>query len=61
MQLQRVSVHEDEYAAEDLQLSEVRMALCRSRPSDCQRRCETHRKNAGVELSSPAFCYYEPI
>ena len=47
-------VYEDEYPAEDLQLSEVRMAFSRSWFSDSKGCCETHRKNAGVKLKYEA-------
>jgi len=52
-----VPVYEDEHAAEDLQLPEVRMALGRGRPHDSQRRRQTHRKNVGAELSSSIIFY----
>jgi len=45
-----VSVYEDEYASEDLQLPEARMALRRGRPPDSPRGRQAHPENAGAEL-----------
>jgi hypothetical protein len=53
-----MSVYEDEHPSEDLQYVEVRMASGRGRSKDSERSCETYRKNAGVELNTPAFLFY---
>ena len=52
-------VYEDEHALEDLQLSEVWVALYWGWRKDSQRCCQAHRENAGVELSSSIFFVFK--